>query len=294
MDWLGQTSYIETEHAAKEAVICKLAECFRKAEIPFMVVKGWAVSRWYPAAGRRSFCDVDFYNFGFQKEADCLVEAKLGVKVDEDIEHHTTFCLDGVHCENHYDFVNTQTHMDNVDFEQTLKREAEKDFEVVSMEGSDVRVPSAQFDALFLMRHTAMHFACEVVTLKYLCDWTLFVEKNGKAVDWQEVLQTYNHAGMKRFADAFTRLCVRHMGLDASCMPQLAEDKALENRIMQDILSGGFSEIMPHGRMAILSWKIRRYHANGWKQNLVYSDNAIHAIWQSVKAHLKKPGSIFR
>lgn len=324
--------YQNKSYAKMQGTMVKLSELFDKHGVPFMVVKGFDLGRYYPKPSLRYFSDIDFYNFGQFEKADALVASELGVEVHSDVHHHTTFELGGVHCENHFDFVNVHTHSENVEFERILKEKAEVGCRSVSLEslvgpvasgvdskedrGVQVLVPSPDFNALFVMRHMASHFAAEKILLRHLVDWALFVNAEGSRVDWEFVNSTFERFGMKAFVDAISGICMRWFGMDdvfalyggtdgesfadgesEACKMSVAKkysDEALEDRILEDIIVSTWNPEMPSGRLSILVWKIRRYFAAGWKRRLVYKSSGVEAFVRSVVAHMKKPASLWR
>ena len=153
-------------------------------------------------------------------------------------------------------------------------------------------LPSAMFNALFLMRHMALHYAAERVSVRHLCDWKQFVEAEGENVDWERVNKVYAEYNMKRFADAITALCIDHLGMKRDVIPGVERDAKLENRILNDILYAEFSEEKPEGCLRIVWWKTRRFFANRWKHKLVYNESWLWTFFQSSWAHLIKPQTI--
>lgn len=286
--------YESKTYAHLKSALGNLARLFEDHGIPFMVMKGFDLGRHYPKPSMRYFTDIDFYNFGQFEQADALVASELGIKVHTDVHHHTTFELGGVHCENHFDFVNVHTHSENVEFEKILKSLAEKDCGRVEIEGAKVLVPSPDFNALFVMRHMASHFAAEKILLRHLIDWSLFVNAEGSRVDWPFVNSVFARFGMKDFSDAISGLCMRYFGMDDLGVVSVNDEK-LQDKILDDIIASTWNEEMPRGRrLSILLWKLRRYRDSGWKRRLVYKSSGLEAFVRSIVAHLKKPASLWR
>lgn len=277
----------------RSAVIGELLDLYNEAGIPTMIIKGISVARLYPNPELRTFSDVDTYHFGKIKEADSLAAERLGITPDDDVHHHTKWVYKGVLVENHYDFVNTKSHLSNRDYEQLLKAEAENAIES-EWQGRKVLFASPRFNALFLMRHMAAHYAAERVSLRHLCDWKVFVEQCGADVDWVEVYSVYDRFKMRPFVDAVRGILVDYLGLAPESLPApQQEDKALEKRIINDILYSEFSVKCPKkGAVAIVWWKIRRFWANRWKHRLVYRESWLHSFLQMTYSHLLKPKTI--
>lgn len=289
----GMTLVAEDKFEQREGVIRRLAALLRKELIPLMILKGYGISRYYPIPAHRTFSDVDIYNCGRIEEADRVIARELGIEIDEGVHHHTKCVMDGVLVENHYDFINTSAHTSNLRFERLLKEEAERGVGEIEVGGERVLLPSATFNALFLMRHMAHHYAAERVSLRHLCDWKQFVEAEHTNVDWRRVGEIYEQFNMKRFADVVNALCTTHLGMAEGIVGSVRRDAALENRIFNDILYAEFDEAMPkRGALKIVWWKVRRYAANRWKHRLIYNESWLRTFFHSAIGHLRKPHTI--
>lgn len=289
----GLTVAAEKKYDHRVAVIKDIANLLNQNGVPVMLLKGWGISLYYPNPSHRSFSDVDTYHFGKYREADNLIAEKLGVEVETDVHHHTTCVYKGVLIENHYDFINTTQHNSNKKFEAILKAEAEKQCTEYVIDGTTVLLPSAMFNALFLMRHMAMHYAAERVSVRHLCDWMQFVKAEYRNIDWQRVNRIYQEFNMKRFADAITGICIAKLGMEEGVVPDVCRDIDLENRIFNDILTPEFDVKRPSkGFVRIVWWKMKRYYSNRWKHKLIYSESWLKTFFQSSYSHLLKPKTI--
>lgn len=291
---VGLTLLDEDKYGIRVEVIKELANLFALHNIPLMIIKGYGVSLYYPKPNHRSFSDIDIYNFGQLDRADDVLKKELGVEIDVDVHHHTTCVYRGVLVENHYDFVNTTAHNSNARLEQILKSEAEKGRKTHQIsEECSIELPSPMFNALFLMRHMALHYAAERISVRHLCDWMQFVEAEVDNIDWLRVQSIYKQFNMNRFADTISAICIDHLGLDARLVPNIERDVELEERILKDILYAEFDEPRPQkGLLKIIWWKTRRFFANSWKHKLIYNESVLRTFIQSSYSHLLKPKTI--
>lgn len=175
MQWVGQVVATERLYAKHEKAMAGLARLYAAKGLRMMVLKGYGLSLDWPVPNHRVMGDLDIYNFGKWREADALVAQNCGIKVDEGHEHHTVFNYKGVMVENHYDFINTKAHRDARKIENRLKLLAEKDCRGIEVLGETIYLPSADFNAIFLMRHMGQHFAGEHLNLRQILDWGFFV-----------------------------------------------------------------------------------------------------------------------
>ncbi len=301
--WLrlvGRAAVEEEKYEARQNAVAELADFFSSNGVPFMLLKGWGLSLYYPVPKHRSFSDIDIWNFGEYRRADELVSEKLGIKISNDVHHHTKFVYKGLLVENHYDFVARHARRSDARFDDLLKRvvreESGREVTALGENGVEGRLllPGPTLNALFLMRHLAAHFAAERVSMRHLCDWKQFVEREGRNVDWTRVNGIYADFRMKRFTDAVTGICVRYLGLDGSIVPDRVHDERLEGRILADVLNPEFpDQTMPEdGFLKTVIWKIRRFSANKWKHRIVYPEPWAWTFVQSSFSHLLKPRTI--
>ena len=257
-----------------------------------MLLKGYGLSLFYPVPEHRPCGDIDIWLFGRQPEADKLVAREWGVPVDVHKEHHTTFDVDGIMVENHYDFVNKETHASNARLERLFKQYAAQPGESVAVAGVAVYLPSEQLNALFLLRHAAVHFAAINIGLRHVLDWCVFVAHCHDRIDWPALYAVARETRMVGFLNCLNALCVDCLGLEAPSLPDFERDAELEKRVLDEILSPAFSGEQPEGLLRVVRFKTRRWWANRWKHRLVFDDGLAGAFVRSVWAHLKRPQSI--
>lgn len=292
LEWAFNVERIEKRYRRHEAAVTRLAAFYHEHGFPMMLLKGYGLSLSYPVPAHRPFGDIDIWLYGRQPEADRVVARELGLPIDEGKEHHTTFLFDGITVENHYDLVNNETHRSNRRIEQPLKRFAAQPGEFVELGGVPVGLPSVSFNALFLLRHAAMHFAAVNIGLRHVLDWYVFVERNAGRIDWEELCALAREANMDRFLGCLNAICAEELGLDASLLPPPACDPKLKERVLNEILSPEFSAPKPTGLLPNMWFKTRRWWANRWKHRIVYDEGLAGAFVNSVRAHLKRPKSI--
>lgn len=295
--WLANVDSIEKSYARQKAAICKLASFYNHNGFEVMLLKGFGLSLCYPTPEHRPCGDIDIWLYGRQQEADALLHKTHSVKINEDKHHHTTFTVNGILVENHYDFINIHSHASNVELEHELKELAvDPQCEKIEIDGAQITIPSPDFNALFLLKHSAAHFAAIEVGLRHICDWAMFVRAYGTQVDWVRLNRTAERFNMHRFLSAINRICVEKLGVDEALFDgNISIDKVLTDRILSDILSPEFNEEQPEGNPLKVVWfKWQRWWANRWKHRLVYRDSLVATFVHQVIAHLKKPKSIWK
>lgn len=287
------TDKIEREYLHKRQVVAELSRFYRQHGITMMLLKGVGLSEYYPVPCHRSFSDVDIFLYGETQKADRLLKQEFSIKICNDVHHHTTFKYKGVLVENHYDFINTHDHRSAKQLDAVFKQLAAEPGRIIEIGGESVVLPSANFNALFLMRHMAAHYAAERISLRHLCDWMMFLNREHTHIDFKQVELFYRQFNLYKFADAVNGILIDRLGLDAAMLPPFERNHELENRIFNDIVSPEFQIKRPAaGTMRIVVWKIRRFIANRWKHKIIYSEPWLVTFFQSFISHLIKPGTI--
>ena len=295
LQWIGEVlqSY-EYRYSDYAKAIGELAAFYSKHGIKLMILKGYGLGLNYPIAKHRPCGDIDTWNFGRQEEADAVLTKELGIPVDTSEHHHTVFSWKGYMVENHYDMLITTATKANGQLEPVLKDLAMNDTNSIKINGNVVYLPSANFNALFLLRHTLMHFVACGMNIRNILDWGFFWEKEGDKVDKQWVKDVAEDYHMSVFLNIINAICVDDLGFDANIFPCVQFIPDMKERVLNDTLFPEYDWTEAHKRSLIprLIFKYKRWKAASWKRELCYGESDWESFWTSVKSHLLKPSSI--
>ena len=295
-EWMSATFDVETDYLKKKKAISKLSSLYASHGYRMMLLKGYGLSLNYAVEKHRSSGDIDIYLFGKQREADKAL-SRDGIEICNDVHHHTTFFFQGIHVENHFDFVNIQAHFSNRRLEKILKRLSTLENETISVLGETVCLPNAQLNALFLIRHMAMHFAAEKIILRHIMDWACFIRKYDCKIDWMELIKILRRENMDRFLAIVNRLAFLFTGFRSVAMEDTVKvDEALFERVLGDIIHPEWNEQHPLTRnpFKIFIYRFRRWRAGSWKHRIVYTESLCLTFIMQVFSHLYKPKTFFR
>lgn len=289
--WIGQViqSY-EWKYPTYRATIGHLASVYARHGIRMMVLKGYGLSLNYPVPMHRPCGDVDFWNFGEYERADKVLEDEIGIRIDRSHHHHTTFHFEGQFFENHYDFVNVHSHPSSKRVEARLKGLVPIGEEAVEIDGQPIFLPSPDFNALFLLRHTAAHFAASKMSLRQVLDWATFVQKYHGRIDWKGLEAFVESVGMMPFYQILNGICVDYLGFSVEDFP--AGRHSAEARVMDDVLCPEFTDPCPISVLSQWLWRYRRWRRGAWKQKLVYPESMLLTFFVQMKSHLMKPAEL--
>ena len=298
LQWVGQVMAYERMYAKHERAMADLARLYATRGFRMMVLKGYGLSLDWPTSNHRIVGDLDIYissdkptdkgNMSPWQEADAVVSEQCGIKIDDGHEHHTVFCFKGVTVENHYDFINTKAHRDAQKIEARLKLLAAKNSRKIEVEGATIYLPSADFNAIFLMRHMGQHFAGDNLNLRQMLDWGFFVKAHSHEVDWDATILFLKEIGLYQFFNHINAICTDILGFAEDIFPRIERNPCWEQRILKDILHHEFEEKKPKkGLFAIIWFKTKRWWRNRWKHQLVYNDSLLMTFVTLAWSHLK-------
>lgn len=298
LEWIGEVlQNYEARYRQYEKAIGSLAGWYNQHGFKMMVLKGYSCSLDWPISEHRTCGDIDIWLFGQQAAADKELSSWLKVNgswsgIDTSHHHHSVFDWDGFTVENHYDFINVHHHKSHVKMEATLKKLGQDDTHFVEVSGECVYLPSPNLHALFLLKHTMLHFVSGEITLRQLLDWGFFVKMHGKDVDWNWLDRILEKNGMKPLFQLFNAICVEDIGFNKSLFPVFEVESKLKERVLNDILSPEFSETEPKKFLPRIFFKYRRWRSSAWKHELCYREGMWSAFWSGVWAKMLKPKTI--
>lgn len=243
----------------------------------------------WPKPEHRPCGDIDIWLFGQQKGADATLEREKGLAIDKSNHHHTVFYWRDFMVENHYDFFNVHQNKTNAKLEKVLKELGKDDSHSVELYGEKVYLPSANLQALFLLKHTMLHFVLGEFSLRQLLDWAFFVEKHEKEVDWKWLLEVLEEYGMMPAFNIFNAICVEDLGFDASLFHQVQFSPVLKDKVLDEIMNPKFDSNDPERLVPRLIYKYKRWKGSGWKYDLCYDESHWSSFWNGVWSHIIKP-----
>lgn len=293
LQWIGEVlqSY-EYRYESYRRVIAEMAGFFNEHHYKMMILKGYACSLDWPKPEHRPCGDIDIWLFGKSHEADLLIEREKGIEVNRSEPHHTVFYWQDFMVENHFDFIDVNHHQSHRALEKTLKELGKDDTHSVELYGEKVYIPSPNLHALFLQRHSMLHFAFGEFSFRQLLDWAFFVKAHGREVDWRWLLDVLEQHGMTPLFNLFNAICIEDLGFEAELFPRAEVDPLLKQRVLNEIFQPEFNEQQPSSLFPRVFFKYRRWKANGWKHALCYKESMWSAFWSGVWGHLLKPKSI--
>ena len=158
---------------------------------------------------------------------------QVGAEVKRDFYKHSHIVFRGLTVENHRFCTAVRGSRRAKRFERHLQRLlAEGPLSCIPE--TALLVPPPDFNALFLAKHALSHFLTEGISLRHLCDWAVFIDREGDAVDWTAFRKVAAEDRLLRFAEILSDLSVRYLGVARNPLP--AGVQALADRVLDNIL----------------------------------------------------------
>ena len=293
LEWIGEVlQNYEYQYDQYCKAISELAGFYNLHGYRMMVLKGYACSFDWPKPSHRPCGDIDIWQFSKQKEADALIAREQGIEIDNSHHHHTVFNWHDFAVENHYDFINVYHHKSHAKLERIFKELASDDTHYVELHGEKVYLPSPNLHALFLLKHTMLHFVSGEITLRQLLDWAFFVERHTKEIDWNWLEKTLDEYGMMPLYQLFNAISVEDLGFSSQLFPSVQFNPSLKDKVLAEIL---LPDRVHNGNKVLILRLVstfRRWKDSAWKHKLCYKESMWSSFWYGVWGHLMKPASI--
>ncbi len=230
--WAYNVEQIERRYEKQRRRASELAEIYAEAGVRTAVLKGFAISMLYPVPEHRPCGDLDCFLFGDYERGNRLAET-AGATVRRDFYKHSHLVFRGLTVENHQFCTAVRGSRRAKAFERHLQQLLVRQ-PLRPIFDTSLLAPSADFNALFLTKHALSHFLTEGISLRHLCDWAVFVDREGARVDWDAFRTVAAEHHLLRFAEILSDLAVRYLGVAANPLP--ADVALLADRVMSSIL----------------------------------------------------------
>lgn len=280
LEWLSAATAVEQTMRRMQMIAEEFAEEMEKRKIPVAVLKGMAFAQYYPNTLHRECGDMDCYMMG-KKEAGDLAAVELGGKVEEAGYKHSHLTYEGLTIENHRfftDFDNTQT---GIMTEQILSQLMQERHTYIG--NSKLHCPSANFNALFLLKHAQGHFIDEGIRMRHLLDWALFLKSKQEEVDWTRVLPMLEATHTAQFAGVMTAIASKLLRIDIHHKGLLVLAESAEQRMVDAVLADIMGEqpaIYVDGLWHKTKRILRRFYRM-WKFRSLASESYPRMVWNA-------------
>ena len=171
----------------------------------------------------------------------------------------------------------------NKEFEKFLQQLLLKDScGIKPLNGSAIYAPSPTFNALFLIKHTMVHFLYEGIKIRHLLDWACLLKGEGESIDWKVVNHWCKRLNLDKFVELMNASVSRYIGLELACMGASLDysnvDKFVQGLLYDDmaVYNNSYASIW-HQRYAI----VKNMLASRWKFSKIYRKSLLLELLKS-------------
>lgn len=286
LKWMSHTLSIEKQTQSIYQRCADFAQLMHEHGLQTLVLKGVAVSQYYPNPWHREFGDLDCYLYkttadgivwdGCYEEGNCIAE-QAGYAVGRGHYKHSHIEYKGLEVENHQFSLPIKDGKDTKALERHLRGLVEQQGGGTVIGDSELRTPSADFNALFLTAHAMSHFLYESIKVRHVMDWALFLKKEQDNVDWDSFWQWCDRMHYTRFVQCMNYICVHQLGVQIQAFAVEESDtiKQLAVRVLQDILEGDSLYTKGYKGLRFRIALAASYFKSMWKFHRVYQQSAL-------------------
>ena len=289
LNWYAQSQSIERKMAIIHKRSEEFAELMAERGLHTLVLKGIAVSTYYPNPLHREFGDLDCYLFEGNPEntiiwENCYEKGNVageaaGCVVKRGHYKHSHIKYNGLEIENHQFALPIKDGKETKELERHLREVA---LPTHKNENNALLIPSTNFNALFLTAHAMSHFLYESIKIRNVLDWALFLKKEQNNVDWKTFWEWCEKMHYTRFVECLNFICEKHLGVEIAShvatsfgRPKTYNRVDMSERILRDVFSGNSIYTHGYGYIRFRIALAMSYFKSMWKFQQVYQHNAL-------------------
>lgn len=276
MRWIYRAFSIEEQMRKKERVAIEFAEELSKRGIQTTVLKGLAYASYYPNPYHRESGDLDCYLMGKKDEGD-KTTIEIGGKMEDAGYKHSHLHYKGLTIENHNYLTNFDNTKLGIKTEQLLQKLISQGCRPLG--NTKLQNPSADFNALFLIKHAQRHFIKEGICVRHLLDWAFFLKAESQNVNWDKIIPIMKECKILEFAKVMTRLCVEELGMKID-VEELAIPIKISDAVLADML-GGQPDLFNENLVQKIGRIVRRFYRM-WKFRSLADESYCRLVWNSL------------
>lgn len=269
LQWALSAERIGLRYRKQEELAKKLSDLYAANGIRTVVLKGIAVSQYYPVPQYRECGDFDCFLLGDFERGNEIAKQN-GAMVRTDDYKHSHINYKGLTVENHKFCTPIRGYRVNKEFEIYLQ-ELLKDKPQRYLADSKMILPSATFNALFLTRHSMTHFLYEGITLRHIMDWALLLKTEQNKIDWEKVYEWCEKMNMVVFLNTLNSIVEEFLGVEINNQSIVTNPK-YSYRLLRSVL---YENNSVYNRENLSLWSQRwaivcNMIAGHWKYSKIY------------------------
>lgn len=198
-------------------LVVQINRLFKKAAIPFCILKGMAAGVDYPVPDVRKVSDLDILLVSPKdiKRAEKLL-VTLGFHTDEEqtsLRHIEMRDEKNIKVELHTMLAEPFDNAKTNNYLEKLLPECSKNIIIKEVLGTSLPVLNDAYHVYELLMHMLQHFLHAGIGVRMLCDWVVFWNREIDEKNRRLYIKLVKESKVKGFSDTITRVCIKYLGL---------------------------------------------------------------------------------
>jgi len=232
--WREYSDFSAKRFDAQLMALTRLSALLEAEGVRMMLLKGIGLAICYPQPQLRECGDIDIFCYGdYDKVNEFVVSSGLDPNASETEEKHFGFTIGGIEVENHRKFCTENNRANTCIGKVLMEMSAEEPSRDPRLPG--ILFPSIQMGALHLIVHTLSHLWWSGITLRHLCDVTMYFRCHKDNIDFMQLRSALAEAGMEKSASLLLDLCNRHLGLGLDLPDWQRYEKDAAQKVLHSI-----------------------------------------------------------
>ena len=228
-----------------EELTIKTTQLLEAEHIPYILLKGISLAACYPVPEYRKLGDLDLLILDQEKLelTKKVLKDNQYEEEEEESDHHLTYFYKFSNGRRHiievhyrivgvYHYAPTNHVIDQVFSGQHLKPVIQR------IEGRNYPVLPPTEYTFYMLHHMLKHYLYDGFGIRLLCDFSLYVEKNGKDIDFTQLNEWCSKSGMAYFFATIMDCCKKYLGLSKMIPGMLSIPENECDQFMTQILGG--------------------------------------------------------
>lgn len=271
LKWAYATMLIENRYEKHLTLANEICEEFSQHNIKTVVLKGFALSKYYPNPKHRECGDFDCYLLGEFEHGNAIAE-KLGANVRCDDYKHSHINYKGLIIENHKFCSAIRGPKVNKEFEKFIQHLLiANEYGITPLNEHSMYCPTPTFNALFFLKHTMVHFLYEGIKVRHLLDWACLINNETENINWEIIEKWCDLLSLRNFVSLLNETTNRYIGFDLHNINGTISDETIDTFISNTLYSD--TAVYNHNHSSIWAQRyaiFKNIILNRWKFSQVY------------------------
>ncbi len=222
LTFVGDTLQLEQRNQTMNQFIAKLVERLKKEDILTLLVKGQGIAQCYKRPLWRTSGDVDLFldDANYQKAAKMLPAFASYMEEEDKAVRHLAMTIGGFVVELHGTLCSQKRKsVDNGVIAVQKDTFENQRFRIWHNNSTNVLLPCANNDVIFVFAHIYQHFFGEGIGLRQICDWCRLLWTFKDEIDRPLLESRLNRMHLLDKWCAFAALAVDYLGMPVESMP---------------------------------------------------------------------------